>query len=183
MVTGSAPIAAQTLDFLKIAFCAPIIEVYGQTECCGASHLTHRNDGTSGHVGGVVESLEMKTVDVPEMNYLSTDKNAENELTPRGEVCLRGPGVFPGYFKNPEKTKEAIDEQGWLHTGDIGIILPNGALKIVDRKKNIFKLAQGEYIAAEKIENVYCRSRYVAEAFVYGDSHESWLCGVFVINP
>jgi long-chain acyl-CoA synthetase len=68
---------------------------------------------------------------------------------------LRGPSIFVGYFKNIELTREAKDEEGWLHTGDVGMILPGNALKIVDRVKNIFKLSQGEYIVTEKLERVY----------------------------
>ena len=103
-------------------------------------------------------------------------------------MCFQGPGVTPGYLKDPEKTKMAIDEDGWLHSGDIGKWLPNGVLKITDRKKHIFKLAQvswmgfnlmcissilyfqGEYIAPEKVENIYGRSQFVAQTFLYGDS-------------
>jgi long-chain acyl-CoA synthetase len=84
---------------------------------------------------------EFKLVDVPEMQYLSTDTDPNGNPMPRGEVCYRGPGVFPGYFNDAERTKEAIDSDGWLHFGDIAMILPNGGLKVIDRKKNLFKLA------------------------------------------
>jgi len=104
------------------------------------------------------------------MNYTSLDKDEKGNPLPRGEVCIRGYGVFLGYYKDDEKTNEAIDSDGWLHTGDIGAINPNGSLKIIDRKKNIFKLSQGEYIAAEKIEMAYNFSDAVDENFVYGDS-------------
>ena len=105
------------------------------------------------------------------MQYTSEDRDANGKLMPRGEICMRGHGVFAGYYKDPEKTKETIDSDGWLHSGDIGQIDPEtGALKLIDRQKNIFKLANGEYIASEKIENIYHRAKGVEEIFVYGDS-------------
>ena len=74
-----------------------------------------------------------------------------------------------------------MDKDGWNHTGDIGQILPNGSLKIIDRKKNIFKLSQGEYVAPEKVENIYARAKAVGESFVYGDSLQHF--NVAIVHP
>jgi len=109
------------------------------------------------------------------MNYLSSDKPH-----PRGELCYRGPVGCKGYFKNDEKTAELIDKNGWYHSGDVASIDEIGRIKIVDRSKNIFKLSQGEYIAPEKIENIYVQSQWVAQCFVYGDSFKSSLVCIVV---
>ena len=82
-----------------------------------------------------------------------------------------------------EKSKETIDKDGWIHTGDVGMILPNNVLRIIDRKKNLFKLSIGEYIAPEKIENVYVKVPYIAEVFIHGDSLKRYIVGVFVPDP
>jgi long-chain acyl-CoA synthetase len=79
-------------------------------------------------VGGPSSGNEIKLVDVPEMSYLSTDLDENGNPQPRGEVCYRGPSIFLGYYKDDEKTKEALDEDGWLHSGDIGKIRANGSL-------------------------------------------------------
>jgi len=86
-----------------------------------------------------------------------------------------------GYFKNEEKTLEAF-HNGWLLSGDVGMVLPNGALKIVDRAKNIFKLSQGEYIAPEKIENVYIHSEWVGQVWMYGDSLRDFCVGFICVD-
>jgi long-chain acyl-CoA synthetase len=78
------------------------------------------------------------------MKYTSEDIDSYGNSIPRGEIWLRGPGVFLGYYKNDKQTRETLTEDGWLKTGDVGVILPNNkGLKIIDRKKNIFKLSQG----------------------------------------
>uniref|UniRef100_A0A3B3UTX7 long-chain-fatty-acid--CoA ligase n=1 Tax=Poecilia latipinna TaxID=48699 RepID=A0A3B3UTX7_9TELE len=172
MVTGAAPISPSVLNFLRAALGCQIFEGYGQTECAAACTFTLPGDATAGHVGVPLPCNFVKLVDVEEMNYFAS--NGE------GEVCIKGTNVFKGYLKDPEKTAEALDKDGWLHTGDIGKWLPSGVLKIIDRKKNIFKLAQGEYIAPEKIENVYVRCGPVAQVFVHGDSLQSSLVAIVV---
>ncbi|XP_016089704.1 long-chain-fatty-acid--CoA ligase 1b [Sinocyclocheilus grahami] len=175
MITGAAPVSAPVLTFLRAALGCHFYEGYGQTECTAGSTITLPGDWTAGHVGAPLPCNDIKLVDVGEMNYYA----AKGE----GEVCVRGPNVFKGYLKDPEKTKEALGEDGWVHTGDIGRWLPNGTLKIVDRKKHIFKLAQGEYIAPEKIENIYIRSEAVVQAFVHGDSLQACLVAIIVPDP
>jgi len=141
MITGSAPINKDMHNFLKIAFCCPILEGYGQTESTAASFITNSTDPINGHIGGVISPLEFKLKDVKDLEYLATDINKiTKKPEPRGEICFRGPTVFAGYYKEQNKTDEAIVD-GWLHSGDIGLInLDNMSLKIIDRKKNIFKL-------------------------------------------
>ncbi|XP_061627724.1 long-chain-fatty-acid--CoA ligase 1a isoform X2 [Phyllopteryx taeniolatus] len=175
ILTGAAPVSPPVLTFLRVALGCQFYEGYGQTECTAGCSMSMPGDWTAGHVGPPLPCNAIKLVDVVDMNYLA----ANNE----GEVCVKGPNVFLGYLGNPEKTAEAIDKDGWLHTGDIGKWLPNGTLKIIDRKKHIFKLAQGEYIAPEKIENIYNRSDPVAQIFVHGDSLQACLVGIVVPDP
>jgi len=85
MITGSAPISKDVLNFLKVAICVPVYEGYGSTETCAVSTLTASEDGEVGHVGGVLPYAELKLVDIPEMDYLSTDMP-----NPWGEICFWG---------------------------------------------------------------------------------------------
>ncbi|KAJ1655962.1 medium-chain fatty acid-CoA ligase faa2 [Dispira simplex] len=173
--SGGAPLSPHVKQFIAVAFCCDVHEGYGQTETSAMGTLTCVANTIDGDVGIPTLVTELRLEDVPEMDYYSSDKEG-----PRGEICIRGPDVFIGYYKDPEKTREVLDEDGWLHSGDIGQILPNGTLKIIDRKKNIFKLAQGEYIAPEKIENVYVENKLIQQAFVYGDSLQPYLVCVAV---
>ena len=177
MITGSAPIAGDVLDFLKIAFCSEICEGYGMTETSAASVITFCNDPQTGIVGGPLQNVKVKLRDLPDMGHLHTN------TPPTGEVCFWGPSIMSGYFKNPEKTAEAFSPCGWLLSGDVGQINPNGSIKIVDRAKNIFKLSQGEYIAPEKLENVYIKSSWVAQIWVYGDSLRDHIIAFIVVDP
>lgn len=180
MVTASAPIDGEVLKFLKIATICPIIEGYGQTESGGASYMTYENDPEVGHVGGPATNVEFKLKAVPDMEYLISDTDETGRPTPRGELLIRGTGIFSGYFRDQERTQEALDANHWLYTGDIVKLRPNGSIQIIDRKKNIFKLAQGEYVAAEKLEIGYRVLTEVEEIFVYGDSLQSYLvCIIF----
>merc|ERR1719504_601376 len=106
--------------------------------------------------------------------------NYTTELNSSGEVCTKGICNFAGYHKNKEETDKILESDGWLHTGDIGRWNPDGTLSIIDRKKNIFKLAQGEYVAAEKIEGVLAKSNYIGQCFVYGNSFFVTLVAVIV---
>ncbi|KAF6019133.1 ACSL5 [Bugula neritina] len=175
IVTGAAPISTPVLRFFRLAFGAVVCEGYGQTECSAAMSGSVPGEQEYGEVGPPLSCNIIKLADVPEMNYFA----AENV----GEVCCKGINVFKGYLHDEAKTREAIDEDGWLHTGDIGRWTERGTLKIVDRKKNIFKLSQGEYVAPEKIENVYMSCSLVAQCFVHGDSLQSALVGVVVPDP
>lgn len=177
MISGASPLSPDVMDFLRVCFGCDVVEGYGMTETSCVISNMDQDDLLSGHVGAPNPACEIKLVDVKEMNYTSDD-----QPYPRGEICVRGPIVFQGYYKDEEQTREVIDEDGWLHTGDIGLWLPGGRLKIIDRKKNIFKLAQGEYIAPEKIENAYAKSRFVAQCFVYGDSFNSSLVAVVSVE-
>ncbi|KAJ4722422.1 Long-Chain Acyl-CoA Synthetase [Melia azedarach] len=177
MASGASPLSPDVMDFLKICFGGRVTEGYGMTETSCVISSMDEGDNLSGHVGSPNAACEIKLVDVPEMNYTS-----EDQPCPRGEICVRGPIVFKGYYKDEIQTKEVFDEDGWLHTGDIGMWLPGGRLKIIDRKKNIFKLAQGEYIAPEKIENVYSKCKFVSQCFVYGDSLNSSLVAIISVD-
>ncbi|CAJ0911016.1 9413_t:CDS:10 [Entrophospora sp. SA101] len=167
-LSGSAPISKETQEFLCVTLC-PIFQGYGMTEACGmAGTILTPELFTYGSVGTPVPCTEVKLVDVPDAGYKSTDTP-----NPRGEIWLRGPAVTPGYYKNEKVTKETFTEDGWLQTGDIGEWKPDGCLAVIDRKKNLVKLAHGEYIALERLESVYKSTLFVSNICVCADSYQS----------
>ncbi|KRY88377.1 Long-chain-fatty-acid--CoA ligase 1 [Trichinella pseudospiralis] len=171
-VSGSAPVTAEVLTTCRAMFGCVIIESYGQTETVGPVAATLIDETEAGHVGALVPNVEVKLIDVEELNYHAKDDC--------GEICVRSNTLTSGYFRDAEQTKALIDQNGWLHTGDIGQWLPNGALKIIDRRKHIFKLSQGEFVAPERIENIYQRCPVICQIFVHGDSRQSYLVAVVV---
>ncbi|KAJ7929234.1 hypothetical protein B0H13DRAFT_1703325 [Mycena leptocephala] len=180
MSSGSAPISRDVVDFLNVAFGCYFSEgTYGMTETCAVGTKTWKGDpGACGTVGPPQAANEVKLVDVPAMGYTSEDLP-----NPRGEICVRGVNCFTRYYKDEKTTTETLDEEGWLHTGDIAEIDSCGRIRIVDRVKNIMKLAQGEYVALEKVENTYATCPIVAQIYVHGDSLQSFLVGVIVPDP
>ncbi|NXQ29394.1 ACSL1 ligase, partial [Alaudala cheleensis] len=161
MVTGAAPVSASVLTFLRTALGCQFYEGYGQTECTAGCSLSLPGDWTAGHVGAPMPCNIIKLVDVQEMNYLAAKGEGEvSHFRKSIGFSLEVPPLSGSYFCQQ-----------------------NGTLKIIDRKKHIFKLAQGEYIAPEKIENVYLRCEAVAQVFVHGESLQAFLVGVVVPDP
>ncbi|MBK7943826.1 MAG: AMP-binding protein [Flavobacteriales bacterium] len=102
----------------------------------------------------------------------AVNPGVEVRIAPDGEILARGPNIMQGYYNEPELTREAIDAEGWLHTGDIGEITNEGFLRITDRKKEIFKTSGGKYVAPQVIENRLKQSRFIEQAMVIGENRK-----------
>jgi long-chain acyl-CoA synthetase len=153
MVSGSAALQPR-LSRVFAAAEIPVMEGYGLTETSPVIAVNDmRNRGFKvGTVGKVIDNVEVK-------------------IAEDGEILCKGPNVMMGYFKDEEKTNEAIKD-GYFHTGDIGVIDAEGFLKITDRKKEMFKTSGGKYIAPQLIENAMKQSRFIGEIIVIGDGEK-----------
>ena len=152
-VSGAAPISPAVLEYFW-ALGVPVREVYGQTENTAQATMTPAGDVRIGTVG----------VPVP---------GAEVRIDPAtGEILTRGSGTFVGYYRNPEATAETVDSEGWLHTGDVGVIDGDGFLTITDRMKDIIITAGGKNISPSEIENKLKVSPFIREAIVVGDGRK-----------
>lgn len=179
MVSGSAPIDPGLQQFLRVVFANNFYQGYGLTETYAIALAQLEGDLSAGNCGAVAPTSELCLLDVPDMDYLSTD-----QPNPRGELLVRGPTVFKQYYKNEEETKKAFTEDGWFKTGDICEVDSMGRFRIIDRRKNVLKLAQGEYISPERIENVYLGNLpFLGQAYVHGDSSQANLVAIFGIQP
>lgn len=158
--SGAAPISPDVLKFFN-AIGLPLIEGYGQTEGTGVTSVSRKDNIRIGKVGQPLPGVEVK-------------------IAPDGEILVKGPGVFKGYFKNPEATAETLRD-GWLYSGDVGELDENGFLKITDRKKDLIITAGGKNIAPQNIENQLKFSPYINDAVVIGDRRK-YLAALIAID-
>lgn len=163
---GGGPIAEDTVKFISYAV-TPMISGYGMTETCGMGALQDPLHWDPHALGDIPGSVEVKLVDFADAGYYSTN------TPPQGEIWIRGNPVTEGYWDNEKETKEAITSDGWLKTGDIGEFNANGHLRIIDRKKNLVKTLNGEYIAVEKLESSYRAAPVVGNIMVYARPDKS----------
>jgi len=174
LISGGAPLAAATQDFIEAAFC-PVAQGYGATEttACTTVQECFPKDGRPGDVGGgrvgaIQPNTKLKLVSVPDMGYLVTDE------MPRGEILLAGNSVSCGYYKMAEKTAEDFkvhsDGMTYFHTGDIGKMHPDGVMQIIDRKKDLIKLEGGEYVSLGKVEANLKQVKGIAACAVFCQS-------------
>jgi long-chain acyl-CoA synthetase len=147
-ISGGAPLAKEIAEFFHTIDIL-IIEGYGQTECTTASNVNMPTRFRFGTVGPAIPGIEVRT--------------AED-----GEVLVRGPNLFAGYYKDEGATRAVVDDDGWLRTGDVGLI-EDGFLTITDRKKDIIVTAGGKNVSPQNIENELKASKYVSQALVIGD--------------
>ncbi|KAI0541515.1 hypothetical protein GGR58DRAFT_456331 [Xylaria digitata] len=166
-MNGGGPVSKETQRFISMAI-APMIIGYGLTETTAMGTLMDPWEWSSDSIGAMPGSIEIKLVDFPDAGYYAT-----NKPNPQGEIWIRGPSVLEEYYQNEKETQENIAEGGWFKTGDIGEWDSEGHLKIIDRKKNLIKTLNGEYIALEKLESVYRSAIVVGNICIYADQNKA----------
>ncbi|KAK5118513.1 hypothetical protein LTR62_003028 [Meristemomyces frigidus] len=165
-MNGGGPVAKDTQRFISMCI-APMIIGYGLTETAAMGALMDPLAWTDSSMGEMPGAVEVKLVDFPDAGYFSTNTPAQ------GEIWIRGASVVKGYLNMEKETKESFTEDGWFKTGDIGEFDFAGSLRIIDRKKNLVKMAHGEYIALEKLESIYRSTPLVGNICVYADQSKN----------
>ena len=165
-LTSSAPISPELRSWVEEFIDIHLSDGYGSTE-----------DGVI-LVDGQIQRprvIDYKLIDVPELGYFATDRPH-----PRGELLVKSTDVIPGYYKRPEVTAELFDADGWYHTGDVMAEIGPDQLIYVDRRNNVLKLSQGEFVTVSKLEAAYGGHASIRQIFVYGNSARSYLLAVIV---
>ncbi|PXX09681.1 carboxylic acid reductase [Mycolicibacterium moriokaense] len=165
-MTGSAPISSEMKTFVESLLDIHLTDGYGSTEA-GAVFV-------DGHVQRP-PVIDYKLVDVPDLGYFSTDRPH-----PRGELLIKTATIFPGYYKRPEVTADVFDVDGYYRTGDVVAEVGPDQLTYLDRRNNVLKLSQGEFVTVAKLEALFGDSPLVRQIFVYGNSARSYLLAVIV---
>jgi len=185
MITGSAPLSPEIQKFIQTVLGAPVRQGYGLTETCAGSCVGFWGDNATGSVGPPTIATVIRLADWPEGNYLNSDKDKPDIGMRRGEILIGGPCVSPGYFinpKNPNAELQTKNKEDWItikdvryfRTGDVGQISANGTVQIIDRKKDLWKGPNGEYVALSKVEASLKLCEYVDTPMVYGKTGAEW---------
>ena len=175
MISGGAPLSAKTQEFMTVVFGCPVFQGWGLTETCSCGTTQRVGDLTHENIGQLLHSCEVKLLDVDDWKHTNA--------TPQGEICIRGPFLCQGYYKQEALTKAAFKD-GWFHTGDVGQFQPDGSLKIVGRVKALAKNAFGEYVALDALESVYvlndlCMPNGVC---ILVDSQKAYICALVLTD-
>ncbi|ANZ75849.1 BA75_02360T0 [Komagataella pastoris] len=174
LLNGGSPISADTQRFITNLL-APMLLGYGLTETVANTCITDIDNFEFDVAGALTGAVTVKLIDVPEAGYFAKNN--------QGEVLIQGACVTKEYYKNEQETASVFDyEKGWFSTGDIGEWTSSGQLKVIDRKKNLIKTLNGEYIALEKIESVYRSNSYIHNVCCYADQNKSKPVAIAVPN-
>ncbi|KAL7422005.1 long-chain fatty acid-CoA ligase [Cryptotrichosporon argae] len=176
MFNGGGAVSRTTQEYLSTALVI-MIQGYGLTESTAMACILNPGWMQYGAVGGPVPASEIKLVDAKEAGYFSTNN------PPQGEIYVRGPAIFKGYYKRPDLDAEAFTSDGWFKTGDVGQWNKDGTLKIIDRLKNLVKLQGGEYIAIEHLESIYKSVPVVANGAVIANGEHTQPAMVVMAHP
>jgi long-subunit acyl-CoA synthetase (AMP-forming) len=162
LVVSAAPIAKETLDFFQ-SLALPIMEVYGMSECTGPTTMSLPKRYRLGRAGYAIPGTELK-------------------IAEDGEILMRGPHVFKGYYKNEEATRETLDDEGWIHSGDVGEIDEDGFLRVTDRKKELLITSGGKNIAPQYLEGKLKQIAAVSQAVAIGDRRQ-YVVALLTLDP
>jgi long-chain acyl-CoA synthetase len=175
-LTGAAPVGRELLEFFD-ACGVLVLEGYGSTETSAVVAANRPDDFRFGTVGKPLDGCEVKIGDPP-----GDDDGEEADEDAGGEILVRGPNVFRGYYNREEDTAEVLDDDGWFHTGDLGRLDEDGFLSITGRTKDIVVTSSGKNITPTNIENALKESPLISEAVVYGDDRQ-YLTALITLDP